>query len=157
MQQYADIYLSLNYCICFGHLSRPSSGVHKTVVAVSGTGHTVWGASFCKRDQNKDFFFGFYATLWDLSVPKFCRNILQPSSGWQNLVQVGAELTGGRKCCLSMKVGGNFSQPEAWNVGDGTGHVTTQKELQVTTITQSKNTQNCHQLNKTHCVTLQHT
>ena len=29
MQQYADIYLLLNYSTCFG---RPSSGVHKTVV-----------------------------------------------------------------------------------------------------------------------------
>jgi len=28
MQQYADIYLLLNYCTCFGR-SRPSSGVHK--------------------------------------------------------------------------------------------------------------------------------
>ena len=35
MQQYADIYLLLNYSACFGHPSRPSSGVHKTVVAFS--------------------------------------------------------------------------------------------------------------------------
>jgi len=48
MQQYADIYLLLNYCTCFG---RPSSGAHKTVVAASGTDHTIWGASFFKRDQ----------------------------------------------------------------------------------------------------------
>ena len=41
MQQYADIYLLLNYSICFGRPSRPSSGVHKTVVAASGTDHTV--------------------------------------------------------------------------------------------------------------------
>ena len=51
MQQYADIYLLLNYCTCFGRPLRPSSGVHKTVVAASGTDHTVWGASFLKRDQ----------------------------------------------------------------------------------------------------------
>jgi len=51
MQQYADIYLLLNYCTCFGRPSRPSSGVHKTVVAASGTDHTVWGASFLKHDQ----------------------------------------------------------------------------------------------------------
>ena len=51
MQLYADIYLLLNYSTCFGRPSRPSSGVHKTVVADSGTGHTVWGASFIKRDQ----------------------------------------------------------------------------------------------------------
>jgi len=31
MQQYADIYLLLNYSTCFWRPSRPSSGVHKTV------------------------------------------------------------------------------------------------------------------------------
>jgi len=35
----------------FGRPLRPSSGVHKTVVAASGTDHTVWGASFLKCDQ----------------------------------------------------------------------------------------------------------
>ena len=53
MQMYADNYLLLNYTTCFGRPSRPSSGVHKTVVAASGTDHTVWGASFFKRDQIK--------------------------------------------------------------------------------------------------------
>ena len=51
MQLHADIYLLLNYSTCFGRPSRPSSGVHKTVVAASGTDHTTWGASFFKRDQ----------------------------------------------------------------------------------------------------------
>jgi len=51
MQQYADIYLLLNYSTCFGRPACPSSGVHKTVVAASGTDHTIWGASFLKRDQ----------------------------------------------------------------------------------------------------------
>ena len=46
MQQYAGIYLLLNYSTCFGRPSHPSSGVHKTVVAASGTDHTMWGASF---------------------------------------------------------------------------------------------------------------
>jgi len=50
MQPYEDIYLPLNYCTCFGRPSRPSSGVHKTVVAPSGTDHIIWGASFLKRD-----------------------------------------------------------------------------------------------------------
>ena len=49
MQQYADIYLLLNYSTCFRSPTRPSSGVHKTVVAASGTDHTIWGASFLKR------------------------------------------------------------------------------------------------------------
>jgi len=51
MQQYADIYLLLNYSTCFGRPSHPSSGVHKTVVATSGTDHTIWDGSFFKRDQ----------------------------------------------------------------------------------------------------------
>jgi hypothetical protein len=33
IQQYADIYLLLNYSTCFGRPSRLSSGLHKTVVA----------------------------------------------------------------------------------------------------------------------------
>jgi len=41
MQLYADIYFLLNYSTCFGRPSSPSSGVHKTVVAASGTDHTV--------------------------------------------------------------------------------------------------------------------
>ena len=47
MQLYGDIYLQLNYSTCFGRPSRPSSGVRKTVVAASGTDHTIWGASLC--------------------------------------------------------------------------------------------------------------
>jgi len=53
MQQYEDIYLLLNCSTCFGRPSRPSSGVHKTVVAASGTDHTIWGANFLKRDQTR--------------------------------------------------------------------------------------------------------
>ena len=49
MQQYADIYLLLNYSTCFGRSSRPSSGVHKTVFAATGTDHTIWGTGFFKR------------------------------------------------------------------------------------------------------------
>ena len=44
MQLYADIYLLLNYPKFFGRPSRPSSGVHKNIVAASGTDHTIWGA-----------------------------------------------------------------------------------------------------------------
>ena len=40
MKQYADIYLLLNYCTCFGHPLCPSSGVHKTVfAALALSGH----------------------------------------------------------------------------------------------------------------------
>jgi hypothetical protein len=45
MQQYADIYILLNYSTCFRRPSCPSSGVHKTLVAASGTDHTIWGVS----------------------------------------------------------------------------------------------------------------
>ena len=39
MQQYADIYLLLNYCTCFERPSRPSSGVHKAVVVAVWTAY----------------------------------------------------------------------------------------------------------------------
>jgi hypothetical protein len=42
MQQYAGIYLLQNHSTCFGCSSHPSSGVHKTVTAASGTGHSIW-------------------------------------------------------------------------------------------------------------------
>jgi len=45
MQLYADIYFAAKYSVCFGRPSRPSSGVRKTVVAASGTDHTIWEAS----------------------------------------------------------------------------------------------------------------
>jgi len=52
MPQYADIYVLINYCTCFERPSRPSSRVHKTFVAASGsTDNTICGASFLKRDQ----------------------------------------------------------------------------------------------------------
>ena len=41
MQQYAGIYLLQNYSTCFGCLSHRLSGVHKTVTAASGTGHSI--------------------------------------------------------------------------------------------------------------------
>ena len=39
MQHYAGIYLMHIYSTCFGCPSHPS-GVHKTVTAASGTGHS---------------------------------------------------------------------------------------------------------------------
>ena len=51
VQQYVDIYLLLNYSKCFGLPLHPSSGVHKTVSAASGTDHPIWGASFLKREE----------------------------------------------------------------------------------------------------------
>jgi len=57
MQQYADMYLLLNYSTCFGPPSRPSLGVHKTVVAASGTDRTIWG-------PNKGWFGTKPALIW---------------------------------------------------------------------------------------------
>ena len=68
VQQYTDIHLLLNYSTCFGRPSRPSSGVHKTVVAASGTDHTIWGASFLKRD--------FWSSLRKLAVPEAATTLL---------------------------------------------------------------------------------
>jgi len=59
MQQYVGICLLLSYSTRFGGPSRPSSGVHKNVVAASGTDHTTWGASFFKRDQIKTYLVTF--------------------------------------------------------------------------------------------------
>ena len=41
MQHYACIYLLQNHYTCFGCPSYPSRGVHKTVTAASGTGHSI--------------------------------------------------------------------------------------------------------------------
>ena len=49
MQQYAGIYLLQNYSTCFRRPSHPSSGVHKTVTAASGTGHSIWATAFLQR------------------------------------------------------------------------------------------------------------
>ena len=38
-----------NLSTCFGCSSHPSSGVHKTVTAVSGTGHNIWATTFLQR------------------------------------------------------------------------------------------------------------
>ena len=85
MQLYVDSYLLLNYSTCFGRPSHPSSGVRKTVVAASGTDHTIWEASFFKRDQisylvtfvcirgcNYSF---TYSRWWVWRTPETCRVI----------------------------------------------------------------------------------
>ena len=64
MQQYADIYLLLNYSTCFGRPSRPSSGVHKTVVAASGTDHTMGSKLLQTWPRLKKF---AAQTVWSVS------------------------------------------------------------------------------------------
>ena len=49
MQQHAGVYLLENYSTCFGCLSNPSSGVHQTVTAASGIGHSVRATTFRQR------------------------------------------------------------------------------------------------------------
>ena len=49
MQQCAGVYLLQNYSTCFGCLSHISSGVHQTVTAASGTGHSVRATTFRLR------------------------------------------------------------------------------------------------------------
>jgi hypothetical protein len=51
MQQYAGIYLPQNHSTCFGCPSHPSSGVHKTVTAASGTSQSIWATTFLQRGQ----------------------------------------------------------------------------------------------------------
>jgi len=51
MQQYAGIYLLQNHSTCFGCPLHPSSRVHKTVSAASGTGHSIWATNFLQRGQ----------------------------------------------------------------------------------------------------------
>ena len=50
MQQYVGIYLLQNYSTYFGCRSHPSSGVHKTVTAASGIGHSICATTFLQRD-----------------------------------------------------------------------------------------------------------
>ena len=49
MRQCAGIYLLQIYFTCFWCPSHPSSGVHKTVTAASGTGHSIWATTFLQR------------------------------------------------------------------------------------------------------------
>jgi hypothetical protein len=52
MQQYAGIYLLQNHSTCFGCPSHQSSGVHKSVTAASGTGHSIWATAFLQCGLN---------------------------------------------------------------------------------------------------------
>ena len=45
-QKIAGVYLLQNHSTCFGCPSHPSSGVHKTVTAASGIGHTIRATTF---------------------------------------------------------------------------------------------------------------
>ena len=94
MQQYADIYLLQNYCTRFGCPSHPSSGVHKTVIAASGTGHSnniattflqrglsatleegcCSDTTTCTRGWSYSFMYSWWWVRW---TPETCRVVLQ--------------------------------------------------------------------------------
>jgi hypothetical protein len=59
-QQYAGIYLLQNHSTCFGCPSHPSSWLHKTVIAASGTGHNIWATTFLH------FWYHTFVLLWML-------------------------------------------------------------------------------------------
>ena len=75
MQQYAGIYLLQNYSTCFGCPSHPSSGVHKTVTAASGTGHSTWATTFLQRGHKATLEEGC-CCLWGL-ICHFTSNVIQ--------------------------------------------------------------------------------
>jgi hypothetical protein len=73
MQQYAGIYLLQSHPTRFGCPSHRSSGVHKTVTAASGTGHSICATTFFQHGQ-----------IWTCTPddgcdvkPETCRVILQ--------------------------------------------------------------------------------
>ena len=82
MQQYAGIYLLQNYSTCFGCPSHPSSGVHKTVTAASGTGHSVRATTYRQRGLIRPCWRKVVAlTLWP--VPEAAVTVLYtPDDGY---------------------------------------------------------------------------
>ena len=86
MQQYAGIYLLQNHSTCFGCPSHSSSGVHKTVTAPSGTGHSIWATTFLQRKVVAQILWPvhrgcsnsiMYSWWWVRWTPETCRVILQ--------------------------------------------------------------------------------
>ena len=66
MQQYAGVYFLQNYSTCFGCLSYPSSGVHQTVTAASGTGHSVRATTFRQPGLIKKIGMSARKGLWPI-------------------------------------------------------------------------------------------
>jgi len=63
--QHAGVYLLQNYSTSFGCLSHTSSGVHQSVTAASGTGHSFRATTFCQRDLIRPLWRKVVAlTLW---------------------------------------------------------------------------------------------
>ena len=88
MQQYPGIYLLQNHSTCFGCPSHPSSGVHKTVTAVSGTGHSIWATTFLQHGRD-DGSSGCPVGIWkvvtlirDMTCNRSCSYSLMYSWWW---------------------------------------------------------------------------
>jgi hypothetical protein len=74
MQRYAGVYLLQNHCTRFWCPSHPSSGVHKSVTAASGTGHSIWATTFLQRGLNVLLMMGAMDTrdmVSDFAVNKY--------------------------------------------------------------------------------------
>ena len=82
MQQYSGIYLLQIYSARFGCLSHPSSGVHKTVSAASGTGHSIWATTLLQRGQIRPRWRKFVALIRDITCTRGCRNSFLYSWWW---------------------------------------------------------------------------
>jgi len=79
MQQYEGVYLLQNYSTCFGCLSHPSSEIHQTVTAASGTSHSVRATTFRQawpRWRN------VVALTRDMACTSSCSYILMYSWWW---------------------------------------------------------------------------
>jgi hypothetical protein len=95
MQKYAGIYLLQNHSTCFGCLSHPSSGVHKTVTAASGTGHSIWETTFLQRGLEATYLLGPVLTPFQYTHPSFFagsqfeNSFLRPKNKNKSLVPFG--------------------------------------------------------------------
>jgi len=80
MWQYAGIFLLQSHSTCFGCTSHPSPGVHKTLTAASGTGHSIWATTFLQRGliSTRGCSYSFmYSWWWVLWTPETCRVTLR--------------------------------------------------------------------------------
>jgi len=73
MQKFVSIYLLQNYSTGFGCPSHPSSGVHKTVAAATGTGHiTYLSKTFLQRGLIRPRWRKTVAQIRDMACTRSC-------------------------------------------------------------------------------------
>jgi hypothetical protein len=82
MQQYAGIYLLKNYSTCFGLPSHPSSGIHKSVTAASGTAHNNWVKTFLQCDLIRPHWTKVVTRLRDMICTRSCSYTFMYSWWW---------------------------------------------------------------------------